>query len=271
MVLAVTARLGALVPEVRVTYQTFHGASGGARRRPGPQRRCLRAAGRCAGRPCRRTRTSPCGRRRWTRRPGRTRRRPRRWGEGRARSRRDPPGRRTGDQRLPTPGLRREHVARADMGAELGRQRRLPAYALDQWPLPWGSELIVEDLAAIPRTDTAMNCWTAAARYARTEHPPSAMCGASRCSLPRRGRPCARIIVGPCDWVVGPRTLFQPDLLVARRDEIGPNGPRASPLCWSSRRSRPTTRPFDLAAKAMAMRSRRRRLLAGAPIRRRRP
>ena len=57
-----------LVAEAGVAYQTFHGVAGGARRTPGRPTPCPRAAARCGGRPCRRSRTSPCGRRRCPRR-----------------------------------------------------------------------------------------------------------------------------------------------------------------------------------------------------------
>ena len=59
-------------------YQTFHGTVGLVLHEgPRPPRRCPRAAARCGGRPCPRSRTSPCGRRRWTPPPGGTPRGPR--------------------------------------------------------------------------------------------------------------------------------------------------------------------------------------------------
>ena len=68
-VLAVAPLLRTLVAEVRREVPApSTGSAGGAARRRAPPPRCPRAAARAGGRPCPRTRTSPCARRRSTRR-----------------------------------------------------------------------------------------------------------------------------------------------------------------------------------------------------------
>jgi Uma2 family endonuclease len=59
------------------------------------------------------------------------------------------------------------------------------------------------------------------------------------------------VFIAPYDWVVGPMTLFQPDLLVARRDQVGPKRLEHAPLLVVEVMS-PSTRRFDLALKRMA-------------------
>ena len=72
-VLAVAALLRPLVAEVRRDVPDLpRRRSGGAARTRARPTRCPRAAARGGGRPCRRSRTSPCGRRRWTPRPAGT-------------------------------------------------------------------------------------------------------------------------------------------------------------------------------------------------------
>ncbi len=59
------------------------------------------------------------------------------------------------------------------------------------------------------------------------------------------------VLVAPYDWVVGPQTLFQPDLLVARRSDVGEKRLEKPPLLVVEVLS-PSTRRVDLATKRMA-------------------
>ncbi len=60
-----------------------------------------------------------------------------------------------------------------------------------------------------------------------------------------------KVLPAPYDWVVGPSTLFQPDILVARRSDLGPSRLERPPLLVIEVLS-PSTRRIDLATKRMA-------------------
>jgi Uma2 family endonuclease len=59
------------------------------------------------------------------------------------------------------------------------------------------------------------------------------------------------VLPAPYDWVAGPSTLFQPDVLVARRGDLGPKRLERPPLLVIEVLS-PSTRRLDLATKRMA-------------------
>ncbi len=59
------------------------------------------------------------------------------------------------------------------------------------------------------------------------------------------------VLPAPYDWVAGPSTLFQPDVLVARRGDLGPKRLERPPLLVIEVLS-PSTRRIDLATKRMA-------------------
>lgn len=59
------------------------------------------------------------------------------------------------------------------------------------------------------------------------------------------------VLPAPYDWVVGPSTLFQPDVLVARRADLGPQRLERPPVLVIEVLS-PSTRRIDLATKRMA-------------------
>jgi Uma2 family endonuclease len=63
--------------------------------------------------------------------------------------------------------------------------------------------------------------------------------------------PGVKVLVAPYDWVVGPSTLFQPDIVVARRADLGPQRLERPPLLVVEVLS-PSTRRIDLATKRMA-------------------
>jgi len=59
------------------------------------------------------------------------------------------------------------------------------------------------------------------------------------------------VLPAPYDWVAGPSSLFQPDVLVARRGDLGPKRLELAPLLVIEVLS-PSTRRIDLATKRMA-------------------
>ena len=59
------------------------------------------------------------------------------------------------------------------------------------------------------------------------------------------------VLPAPYDWVAGPSTLFQPDVLIARRADLGPKRLERPPLLVIEVLS-PSTRRIDLATKRMA-------------------
>jgi Uma2 family endonuclease len=63
--------------------------------------------------------------------------------------------------------------------------------------------------------------------------------------------PGHKVLPAPFDWVAGPSTLFQPDLLVARRADVGPQRLERPPLLVVEVLS-PSTRAIDLGAKRQA-------------------
>ena len=60
-----------------------------------------------------------------------------------------------------------------------------------------------------------------------------------------------KVLPAPYDWVAGPGTLFQPDVLVARRADLGPKRLERPPLLVVEVLS-PSTRRIDLATKRLA-------------------
>jgi len=64
-------------------------------------------------------------------------------------------------------------------------------------------------------------------------------------------RPDQKVMIAPFDWVVGQDRLFQPDVLVARRADVGPLRLERPPLLAVEVLS-PSTRLFDLNVKRHA-------------------
>jgi Uma2 family endonuclease len=63
--------------------------------------------------------------------------------------------------------------------------------------------------------------------------------------------PSAIVLPAPFDWVAGPSTVFQPDVVVARRADVGPQCLERPPLLVVEVLS-PGTRAIDLGAKRQA-------------------
>ena len=118
--------------------------------------------------------------------------------------------------------------------------------------LPWGSELTVQDLEAIPEDGHRYELLDGSLLVTPAPNTRHQRCvlRLGALLLAAAGREL-EVIIAPFDWVVGPRTLFQPDLLVARRDEVGPKRLERAPLLVVEVLS-PSTRRFDLALKRMA-------------------
>ncbi|MGH9157482.1 MAG: Uma2 family endonuclease [Acidimicrobiales bacterium] len=60
-----------------------------------------------------------------------------------------------------------------------------------------------------------------------------------------------KVMIAPYDWVAGPRMVFEPDLLVARLVDLGPDRLERPPLLVVEVLS-PSTRRFDLGLKRSA-------------------
>ena len=118
--------------------------------------------------------------------------------------------------------------------------------------LPWGTELTVEDLEAIPEDGHRYELVDGSLLVTpapNTRHQRCVMRLGSLLLAAAGGG--FEVLSAPYDWVVGPATLFQPDLLVAHADDIGPLRLERPPLLVVEVLS-PSTRRIDLATKRMA-------------------
>ena len=118
--------------------------------------------------------------------------------------------------------------------------------------LPWGSALTVEDLERLPEDGHRYELLDGSLLVTpapNTRHQRcvmrlgSILLGAASRDL--------EVLSAPYDWVLGPSTLFQPDLLVARRDDLGPMRLEKTPLLVVEVLS-PSTRRIDQAIKRLA-------------------
>lgn len=115
--------------------------------------------------------------------------------------------------------------------------------------LPWGVPLVVEDLEAMP--DDGHRYELVEGTLLVTPAPSAAhqtcvlmlaaalMAGAQQDDF---------VLAAPFDYVVGPRTSLQPDLLVTRRADLGPARLERTPLLVVEVQS-PSTRLVDLNLK----------------------
>jgi Uma2 family endonuclease len=118
--------------------------------------------------------------------------------------------------------------------------------------LPWGQPLTVSDLDAIPDdghryelVDGAMLVTPAPARLHQR-------CVARLVALLlAAGGADHEVLPAPFDWVLDETTKFQPDVVVARRDDVGDHRLEATPLLVVEVAS-PSTRLADLTLKRRA-------------------
>lgn len=118
--------------------------------------------------------------------------------------------------------------------------------------LPWGSALTVEDLEKLPEDGHRYELLDGSLLVTPAPNILHQRCVVrlGALFLAAAGSDL-EVIVAPFDWVLGPATLFQPDLMVARREDVGLQRIERAPLLVVEVLS-PSTRRFDLALKRMA-------------------
>lgn len=118
--------------------------------------------------------------------------------------------------------------------------------------LRWGEPLTVEDLEGMPDDGHRYELVDGTLLVTPAPATRHQICVVQLSSaLLAASSPEHLVLVAPYDWVVGPRTLFQPDLLVALRSDVGEKRLEKPPLLVVEVLS-PSTRRVDLATKRMA-------------------
>ncbi|HTJ75398.1 MAG TPA: Uma2 family endonuclease [Acidimicrobiales bacterium] len=118
--------------------------------------------------------------------------------------------------------------------------------------LRWGEALTAEDLEDTPddghRYELVDGCLivTPAPNLAHQE-----LVGALHILLHGACPPGYKVILGPFDFKAGPATVLEPDLLVARSDDFGPQRIEQAPLLVVEVSS-PSTRRIDRGTKRLA-------------------
>lgn len=89
--------------------------------------------------------------------------------------------------------------------------------------LPWGAPLTYDDLENIPDDGHRYELLDGTLLVTPAPTPAHQSCVvALTVLLTGAAPPDLKVFVAPLDWVVGPRTSFEPDVLVARRGDVGP-------------------------------------------------
>ena len=118
--------------------------------------------------------------------------------------------------------------------------------------LRWGSPLTVADLEAMPEDGHRYELVDGTLLVTPAPDTRHQSCVAQLLVvLGSAAGPEVRVLPAPYDWVAGPGTLFQPDVLVARRADLGPKRLERPPLLVVEVLSA-STRTIDLATKRMA-------------------
>ncbi len=118
--------------------------------------------------------------------------------------------------------------------------------------LQWGSPLTIADLDAMPEDGHRYELIDGTLLVTPAPNTRHQRCVARLlATLGPAAGPDIEVLPAPYDWVAGPSTLFQPDVLVARRSDLGPERLERPPLLVIEVLS-PSTRRIDLAAKRMA-------------------
>lgn len=115
--------------------------------------------------------------------------------------------------------------------------------------LPWGVPLTHDDLQNIPDDGHRYELLEGTLLVTPAPTPEHQSCVLSLGMLLASAvPPDLKVFIAPLDWVVGPRTSFEPDVLVARRVDVGPrNLPRPPALVVEV--LSPNTRRIDLVLK----------------------
>ncbi len=115
--------------------------------------------------------------------------------------------------------------------------------------LPWGAALTYDDLQNLPEDGHRYELLDGTLLVT-----PSPNFAHQNCVLrlavllDAAAPPDLRVVVAPFDWLIGPRTSFEPDLLVARRVDIAERNLPVPPLLAVEVLS-PSTRRIDLVLK----------------------
>ena len=118
--------------------------------------------------------------------------------------------------------------------------------------LQWGSPLTVADLETMPEDGHRYELVNGSLLVTPGPDTRHQLCVTQLLViLGSAAGPDVRVLPAPYDWVAGPSTLFQPDVLVARRADLGPKRLERPPLLVIEVLS-PSTRRIDLATKRMA-------------------
>lgn len=115
--------------------------------------------------------------------------------------------------------------------------------------LPWGTPLTYDDLQNIPEDGHRYELLDGTLLVTPAPNVSHQRCVLNLAVL-LRGAVLAdqEVFVAPLDWLVGPRTSFDPDVLVARRSDVGPRNLTGAPVLAIEVLS-PSTRRIDLVLK----------------------
>lgn len=115
--------------------------------------------------------------------------------------------------------------------------------------LPWGAALTYDDLQNIPEDGHRYELLDGTLLVTPAPNHAHQRCLLNLAVLLRSAAPPDQeVIVAPFDWLVGPRTSFEPDVLVARRADIDSRNLPVPPLLAVEVLS-PSTRRIDLVLK----------------------
>ncbi len=115
--------------------------------------------------------------------------------------------------------------------------------------LPWGVALTYDDLQNIPEDGHRYELLDGTLLVTPSPNFAHQNCVLSLAVLLRNAAPDGlTVVIAPFDWLIGPWTSFEPDVLVARRADIGERNLSRPPLLAVEVLS-PSTRRIDLVLK----------------------
>jgi Uma2 family endonuclease len=118
--------------------------------------------------------------------------------------------------------------------------------------LPWGAPLTYDDLRNIPEDGHRYELLDGALLVTPAPNRAHQRCVLAIAVLLRDAAPPElEVIIAPFDWLVGPTTSFEPDVLVARRVDVGAQNLSHPPVLAVEVLS-PSTRRIDLVLKREA-------------------
>jgi Uma2 family endonuclease len=115
--------------------------------------------------------------------------------------------------------------------------------------LPWGAALTYDDLQNLPEDGHRYELLDGTLLVTPSPNFNHQNCALSLAVLLRAAAsPDQVVVIAPFDWLIGPRTSFEPDVLVARRADVGERNLPRPPLLAVEVLS-PSTRRIDLVLK----------------------